>query len=233
MACVKIEESDEGEANMTSKKYVLEVARRLQCTDATRRELQKKVYSDVNRELEKGSTMEDVVQKFGTPKKLAEQLNANRSEEEVTAYKAKQKKNRITTAIVFLLTFTMMIWWWWPKNNSIEESEVFQKEVLMEQADTIATLVDQNQVEDICKISDQSLSGTLSAMTEEDWLQAKSQVAENWGTYLEMENVQMAEVTQMGTKIATVQMDAHYENITVHYTLTFNSEMKLTGLYMQ
>lgn len=218
---------------MTSKKYVLEVARRLKCTDATRRELHKKVYSDVNRELEKGSTMEDVVQKFGTPKKLAEQMNADLSEEEVAAYKAKQKKNRITTAIVFVLTFAMMIWWWWPKTTSIEESKVFQKEVLMEQADHIATWVDENQVEEICKISDQSLNNTLSAMSEEDWLKAKAQVAENWGAYLEMENVEMSEVTQMGTRMATVQMDACYENITVHYTLTFSNEMKLTGLYMQ
>lgn len=177
--------------------------------------------------------MEDVVQKFGTPKNLAEQMNANLSEEEVAAYKAKQKKNRITTAIVFVLTFAMMIWWWWPKTTSIEESKVFQKEVLMEQADHIATWVDENQVEEICKISDQSLNNTLSAMSEEDWLKAKAQVAENWGAYLEMENVEMSEVTQMGTRMATVQMDACYENITVHYTLTFSHEMKLTGLYMQ
>lgn len=43
----------------------------------------------------------------------------------------------------------------------------------------------------------------------------------------------MQEVQQMGQSFAVCQTTVIYENVTVVYTITFDEEMNLAGLYMR
>ncbi len=218
---------------MTSKKYIYEVAKRLKCAPDKRRELQQKVMSDVNKSLKKGSTMEDIEKSMGTPKELAAKLNNSLSEEEVQEYKKSKRKNFFVTALVFLITFGLFFWWWWPKTSPIEKSKVFQEATLQSKAEEVIAMVYEEEYTELSNCSNAALKATFDKMTEKDWDEAKARMSFDWGEFKSVGNVTMTEVTQMGAKLATIKLDAYYENVTIHYTLSFDDGMQLAGLYLQ
>ena len=62
---------------------------------------------------------------------------------------------------------------------------------------------------------------------------AKAQLGENWGAFVSYGTIYSSEVHQMGQTAALVQLNASYENISVTYTLSFDSDMKLNGFYIK
>lgn len=62
---------------------------------------------------------------------------------------------------------------------------------------------------------------------------AKEQTGKDWGTLIDFGKCYMVEQKQQGKVMAVVQMNAAYEKIGVTYTLFFNEDMELTGLYMK
>lgn len=219
--------------NKKYKKYISKVAYKLKCTPEKRRELQGNLASDVRKALKKGETMNEIEKRMGSPKQLAKKLNESLSDEEVKAYKKYKRKNLLVVSIVFIITMGFMLWWWWPKTNSIEGSKVFEEATLQTQSEAIVDMIYEERYGDLTACSGGSLQATFQGMTAEDWQVEKGKMAEDWGAFKTIENIKMNEVVQMGTKYANVQLDACYENVTIHYTFIFDSAMRLTSLYMQ
>ena len=70
-------------------------------------------------------------------------------------------------------------------------------------------------------------------LTEEKMEEAKKTIGDDWGTFRNFGKTYMTEIGQDGQSFAMVQMNASYDNVSVIYTLTFDAEMKLAGIYMK
>ena len=70
-------------------------------------------------------------------------------------------------------------------------------------------------------------------LTEEKMEEAKKTIGDDWGTFRNFGKTYMTEIRQNGQSFAMVQMNASYDNVSVIYTLTFDAEMKLAGIYMK
>ena len=62
---------------------------------------------------------------------------------------------------------------------------------------------------------------------------ARGQVGSDWGEVQSFGNFYMSEIRQNGQRYAAVQVAVTYENVNVIYTITFDENMKLAGLYMK
>ena len=71
------------------------------------------------------------------------------------------------------------------------------------------------------------------AVTSQMLEELKPVIGDDWGEYRGVGTAYMAEVSQRGKEYVIVQMNASYANVSVTYTLTFNSEMELVGFYMK
>ncbi|MCF2641866.1 MAG: DUF3887 domain-containing protein [Lachnospiraceae bacterium] len=62
---------------------------------------------------------------------------------------------------------------------------------------------------------------------------ARRQVGSDWGEIQSFGDFYMSEIRQRGQRYAVVQVAVMYENVEVTYTITFDENMKLAGLYMK
>lgn len=70
-------------------------------------------------------------------------------------------------------------------------------------------------------------------LTEEIIGPVKDQTGKDWGEFQEFGKCYLSEQRIQGKTRAVVQMNAAYENIGITYTLFFNDDLKLSGLYMK
>ena len=70
-------------------------------------------------------------------------------------------------------------------------------------------------------------------LTQEVIEEAKKQAGTDWGEFQQFGKCYMSEQKLQGKTRAVVQINAAYENIGITYTLFFNEDMKLSGLYIK
>lgn len=87
--------------------------------------------------------------------------------------------------------------------------------------------------EDYDTLQKESTEQMQSVMSRSFIEEAKRNFGTDWGTFQAFGNIYLTEVTQMGKRIAVVQVNASYEKISVTYTISFDEDMKLAGLWMK
>lgn len=216
---------------MNQKTYIKAVCRKLKCTRAKKKEIEKQLESDISMALENGETMEEICRRMGTPKEAAEEFNENLSEQEIR--KAKRVKLCGITAIVIGIVFLLCLsgYWVMPKSAAISESRIFEEDQLETKTLAVILALDAKDYEVLqTQYAEEKMKPYL---TEEIMEQAKNNISDDWGKQVSIGKAYMAEITQMGKKYATVQVNVHYENADVIYTISFDSDYKLSGLYMK
>lgn len=216
---------------MNQKTYIKAVCRKLKCTRTKKKEIEKQLESDISMALENGETMEEICQRMGTPKEAAEEFNENLSEQELR--KAKRTKVCGITAIVIGIVFFLCLsgYWVMPKSAAISESRIFEEDRLETKTLAVILALDAKDYDALqTQYAEEKMKPYL---TEEIMEQAKNNISDDWGKQVSIGKAYMAEITQMGKKYATVQVNVHYENADVTYTISFDSDYKLSGLYMK
>ena len=100
----------------------------------------------------------------------------------------------------------------------------------MGQAELVVQYLDTDNQEALLVISDETMKKLLEKTNLEE---IKAQIGTDWGDRKSVGNVYTVELTQMGKRSAVVQMHVAYENESVMYTISFNQEMEMTGLWLQ
>ena len=77
-----------------------------------------------------------------------------------------------------------------------------------------------------------SASALQDAVRGDDLDAAKKQLG-TWGEYEKITSEYMQEITASGTTMVVVQMVALFEEKSITFTLTFDQDMKLAGIYMK
>lgn len=70
-------------------------------------------------------------------------------------------------------------------------------------------------------------------LTDEYMDSARNAISEDWGAYQFVGTIYTQEIRENGVDYTVAQVVATYENVSVTYTITFDSEFMLAGLYMK
>jgi len=62
---------------------------------------------------------------------------------------------------------------------------------------------------------------------------AKAQMSDDWGERMEISNIYIYDLSQLGKHYAYCLVTVGYENVLVTYTITFNEKLELEGLYLR
>ena len=154
----------------------------------------------------------------------------NMTSEEKNRRKRKNQLLALKVIIAIVKIIAASIAWIWPKSKDISESTVFQAQEVEQQTQYIVSLLDEADYTtfNTCTTGDMNTTLTPSAIT-----QAKAKVSDNFGSFVSFGDITMDEMNQHGNVYAFAQQEVKYENVTVIYSLTFDENMKLVGLYIR
>lgn len=70
-------------------------------------------------------------------------------------------------------------------------------------------------------------------LNDENMEPAKNMLSEDWGAYQFMGNIYAQKLKQNGVCYIVVQVTVTYENVSVVYTINYNEDMMVAGIYMR
>lgn len=94
---------------MNEKKYVKEVGRHLHCSKEKRREIERQLTGDIGAALECGETLEEILERMGTARNVAQEFNANFTEEDKKDEKTKKSTARLIFDIVGMVCVAALV----------------------------------------------------------------------------------------------------------------------------
>ena len=177
-----------------------------------------------------GEQIEDVISRMGEAGEIASTFNQSFSEEEQKQYRKERRNKRFLQIAGVLAVLILLFWWTAPKNTLLSDSKVFDADAVKQKAETIIGYLNEENYPEIQKMSDEKLA---EMMNKEEMDQAKSNFGDDWGEFQNFGEVYLIESTRMGQHSAIAQINASYENTSVTYTLSFNEDMELNGVWMK
>lgn len=219
---------------MKAETYVDKIVKQIQCSKSKKEEIRKQLLGDIRERVAAGESEEAVIAQMGTVEELAQEFNESFSaKERKRSRKAKSTKMIIITILVIIGLFaiaTALLYWMLPKGTDISESSIFVKEQVESRVEEVINLLDDGAYDTLAENATEQMAGVLN---DEDMDAAKQLVGDDWGARVELGTIYMQEVEQQGVHYVITQVAASYENVTVTYTITFDENMKLAGIYMK
>lgn len=216
---------------MTAKQYVNGIVKQIKCGDAKKREIRRKLQADVEVKLSQGNSLEDIISQMGTMDEITADFNENISAGEQKKY-ARNKAIRMAVLIVLLLAvISALTYWKMPKGIEIEKSKYFNASQVEEAMKKTVEQLDAGEFEDLKK---NSISEMTPFLNYEEWEKAKDTIMEeSWGERTQFGPVYLAEVAQGNTHCVVGEITVTYENVSVTYRITYDQDMRLSGLYVR
>lgn len=215
---------------MEQKKYLKEIYKKLRCGSAKKKEIVKQLGADMEAALEKGDSLAHIISEIGTPDAVAAEFNEDLTEKDFRRGKYEIYAKCIGTTFLILCLLAAALWWFLPKSEKVGENGRFSEEAVIEKAKQVITYFNADDYEAMHAMM-QGQAGEL--LTEEVLTEAKLFLAEDFGAFVAWGNAYVTEITEQGQHVAGVELGVSYENLSVTYTLFFNEDMQLTGIYMR
>lgn len=217
---------------MEREAYIKQIMKQLKCSKGKRQEIKKDLTMDILAAEENGETLENIKKRMGTPTEIAVEFNSNFSEEERKKYKKEIRRKRILSVSGSLVLFLFVGFYWFvPKTIPMEQSKLFKEEEIVKQAKLIISYVETG---DYVLLQDNANQEVKAALKGEEIEKVKEDLglisgskAQSFGNYY------VAEIRQMGKFHGIIQINASYENTSITYTILFDKDMKLAGLYLK
>ena len=215
---------------MTARRYVYEVTKRLTCTKNKRREIKEKLLQEISSAKEGGEEVNVVLERMGDPKDVARRYNIEFLEPEKKAFIKERRIKRIVSFVVVLVVISALAYWAIPKSAPIGSSGMFTQEAVEEKAKQVVECLGRDDLEGLKSDATEKMKQAIDA----DMIDSvREQISTDWGEFQTIGKIYTAEMKQRGERLAVAQVVATYENINVTYTLSFDEDMKLAGLYMK
>lgn len=215
---------------MSAEKYVKDIVSKIKCTGAKKKEIEKQLLSDISMRMEQGESLEQIMESMGTAQEIADAFSQNLPEAE----RKIQRKKRIGIIIVMIVTGVFLlgayVWWIFPKPLDIKNIESVTEEAVDAQVETVVTLLNGNDFETLRGMAIDEMQNVL---TQEVIDQARDPISDDWGEMLMVGSTYMQGIKQKGRVFIITQTDVMYENVSVTYTITFDEDLKLAGVYMR
>ena len=215
---------------MDAKKYVNAIGRKIKCGGKKKKEIKKQLLTDIAARTEQGESLEDVIAQMGSVKDIADSFNETLSAKDKRRYTCAKVLKIVIPIVVIVALLIGLLYWALPKGSSIAESKYFTDG---EMADAMAETVDQLDAGDYEAMRENAIPEMQSTLTAEVMENAKAQISDDWGKRESFGSVYMGEITQGNTHYAGGEITVIYENTSVTYRLTYDTDMRLAGLYMR
>lgn len=215
---------------MVAQTYVKQIVRKVKCSRQKRAEIGKQLLSDVDMAMSQGESLEKVMLRMGEPIAVAEEFNQNLPDYERRKYKRGILVKIMLAVAIVLAGLVLAAVWFLPWTSQFGSSGIFQEKAIEEKSKEVIRLLDAGDYQALREASDIHMQDFLNPGVLEP---AKNQAGADWGEFLDFGKVYMSEIKQRGEHSAIVQINAAYENIGVTYTLFFNEDMELSGLYIK
>ena len=215
---------------MTKQDYVKQVVKKLNCPQDKKADIEKQLLSDIEIALGEGRRLEDILTEMGEPEALAKEFNENFGGGEAPQRKRRRIIIVILAVAVVLAVLAGLAYWALPKQRDIGDSGKFTAYVVEQYSTAVVDAFSRGDYDTLEGYYSKEMREAVTRQMLED---LKPVIGDDWGEYRGVGTAYMAEVNQRGKAYVIVQMNASYENVSVTYTLTFNSEMQLVGFYMK
>lgn len=211
---------------MTKEKYLKDIMKYLYCS----RQDKKKIYDDIDNDISialENETLEDIIKRMGSAKEVADEFNHN------LGYKKSYKKLWLCIGIIVLLIGG---YFFYQRSNvplikDLSESQIFEQKVLDQQIDKVIECIDQKAYDQLVNdYFDQQLKDVLTAKELEE---AVLSVDENLGKYEKIKDKETQIIVDDHQEYAVSEVLVQFEHRNVVFRLTFNENMKLSGIFMR
>ena len=215
---------------MTKEQYVNQVVKQIKCGGAKKKDIKRQLLADIEMHSSQGEKMEDILASMGSVKEVADGFNESLSPDERKRY-FRNKAVKIVIPIVLVVVllvgaFFMSL----PKGTAIEDSVYFTKEQVEAAIKQTITWLDD---EDYASLQANAIEQMAEVLNKETMDEAKRNISDDWGERLQFGTLYAQELTQGNTHYAVGQITVNYENVSATYTITYDADMKLAGLYMR
>ncbi len=215
---------------MTEKQYVNQVTKRIKCSSAKRNDIRQELLADIRMRSTQGERMEDIIAGMGQPKEVAEGFNENISPQERKKYTRKKTAIILISVVIAVILLIGIAYMLLPRGIAMEDSKYFTQEQVESALKQTIEYLDE---EDYDSLRANAIDQMQTYLNKETMEQLKAQLSDNWGERLQYGPVYAWEMVQGNTHYATAQVNVSYENINVTYTISFDVDMRLAGLYMK
>lgn len=215
---------------MNVNNYVNKIVRKIKCSTARRKEIRKQLQMDIELRMQQGESLEQVMFQMGDIREIADSFNENISAAEKKKYILKKIFTIVAIIIIFLGMIAIGVYRTLPKSVAIEDSTYFDKQTVTEAVERTIILLDD---EEYAKLEEDATQQMQSALNQATIDQAKAQVSSDWGERQAIGTTYITEVIQNKEHYAVAQVTVSYANVNVVYTLTYDADMKLAGLYVR
>lgn len=215
---------------MTIEKYVNKIIRKMKCSRSRCLEIRQQLLSDIGAARENGESPADIMRRMGSADEVAREFNQNMPAGERKVYRRNKILKIVITVAVIIAVAAGIIYRMLPKGVEMGTSGVFEQNTVTEQAEWVIEKLDENDFDVLIEASDAAMQQVLTQETIDD---ARASIGDDWGDFRSYGQTYMSELKQNGKTFAAVQMTVAYENVSVTYTILFDEDMKLSGLYMK
>lgn len=215
---------------MEAEKYVGEIVKKVKCTKTKKMEIKKQLLSDISMRMEAGELLGEIMESMGTAAEIAEDFSQNLSEADKKAYTRKKIGTIAAVIALVLLVLCLYVWWIIPKAADISGDARFSQEEINAQVEAVIEILNQDDYDSLQAIAIDELKAMLN---QEVVGGAKDSISEDWGKMQSIGNIYIGGIRQKGKLLIVTQTDAIYENVSVVYTISFDEDMKVAGLYMR
>ena len=215
---------------MNAEKYVNDIVGKIKCTEVKKKEIKIQLLSDISARMEQGESLEQIMVSMGTAQEIADAFRQDMPEAERKMYRKKRVGIIVAAIIAGAVLLGFCVWWIFPKPYNIEGNELLSEEAVDAQVEIVITLLDENDFETLRAMSVDKLQNTL---TQEIVDKARNLISDDWGEREKIGSTYTQGIKQSGKIFVVTQTDVMYENVGAVYTITFDENLRLSGLYMR
>lgn len=208
---------------MNEKEYVKKVLKKLPLQKNEKARLEEDLLLDIQSAMEEGESWENVQKRMGTPEQMAQEYCAQIG----CSMKKRKKWPWIVAGVV--VAAVIVFWLIIPKNYPLESSKYFDKQQVESWDKTVIRNLSNKNIDEIFSCSSEAFQKEI---TKEELLNYFTDL--NTGKFLRVSQIESVETKSLlqGT-FAVSEVTAQYENRSVIYIVSFDTNGKLAGLYMR
>ena len=215
---------------MDAKKYVNAIVRKIKCSGKKKKEIKKQLLMDIDMRMKQGEPLEEIISQMGTAKEIADGFNENISPKEQKRY-VRNKVVKIVISIIVVLVFLVsFVYWMFPKSFDIEQSKYFNKDQVETAMKETIELLDAGDYIALQEGVTPKMQTLLNAETIDD---VKGALSDDWGERKMFGAAYMVELVQGNKHFAVGEITVTYENVSATYRLTYDEDMRLSGIYVR
>lgn len=157
-------------------------------------------------------------------------MSMENMDRELKEQKRKTRNKRILSAAAVLVVVCGLAWWIMPKNAKMGSSGDFEQTAVEEKTKEVIDLLNQDDFEGL---KAQSTEKMQKAIAGNAIVTVREEIGGDWGEFVSMGKIYSAEMRQREKHLAVTQTAVTYENLKVNYTISFDKELRIAGLYMK